>query len=37
MAEKPRHIKSSKEFILKGEITYESCGKFKWNKFRFTD
>jgi len=37
MAEKPRHVKSSIESILKGGITYENRGKFQWNKFRFTD
>jgi len=37
MAEKPRHVKSSIESILKGGITYESCGEFKWNQFRFTN
>jgi len=37
MAAKPLYVKSIKEFILKGENKYESCGKFQWNKFRFTD
>jgi hypothetical protein len=29
--------KIDKKIILKGGIKYESCGKFKWNQFRFTN
>jgi hypothetical protein len=37
MAEDPRYVKLIKKIILKGGIKYESCGKFKWDKFRFTN
>jgi hypothetical protein len=37
IAKKSHHVTYNKEFILEGGIPYESCGKFQWNKFRFTN